>query len=50
MCMSLLEDAFGTALTDIIENEDHLIFQQDGAPLRCVVTVRQCLDQHFAGH
>lgn len=52
MYLQLLEDAIDPALTDIIENvpeydEDHLIFQQDGAPPHYALIVRQYLDQRF---
>lgn len=52
MYLELLENAIYPALVDIIENnaqymENHLIFQQDGAPPHYALPVRQYLDEVF---
>ena len=54
MYLELLQNAIYPALVEIIENDDqymenHLIFQQDGAPPHFELIVRQYLDQTFPG-
>lgn len=55
MYLELLETTVDPTLTDIVENdnrylEDHLIFQQDGAPPHFAVAVRQYLNERFPRH
>lgn len=53
--LEVLEDLVQPLLLDIVENddrylEDHLTFQQDGAPPHYALAVREYLDRVFPGH